>query len=171
MTGRILFSILLVTSACKRPPPAVVAQTPTSSVQAVSSSGLSMNADQAAAVILENFSKVHFAVDSSSLSAAAKAALEENAELLLVHPSIRVEVQGHADERGTIDYNLALGQRRADSVFRTLTLQGVQPSRVQTVSFGEERPASEGATDRSWSLNRRCEFRVIAGTGVRGTTG
>lgn len=170
MTRRIFIAILLVSSACKRPPPAVAVPTPSSSVPAVPSSGPSTSVEQATAAILANFARVHFDLDSTTLSASAQSALHDNARLLREHPSIRVEVQGHADERGSVDYNLALGQRRADSVSRALTLNGVDPTRIRTVSFGEERPASSASNDRAWSLNRRCEFRVIAGTGVQGTT-
>ena len=86
-------------------------------------------------------------------------------------PSITVEVQGHADERGTTEYNLALGDRRAEAVRRYMTHAGVPTARISTVSFGEERPLATGSSEVAWAENRRAEFRVVASAeGVMGTT-
>lgn len=71
-----------------------------------------------------------------------------------------IKIEGHADERGTTDYNLALGQRRADSVKRHLTGQGVSTRRIQTISYGEERPADPGHTEAAWAANRRAEIHA-----------
>jgi peptidoglycan-associated lipoprotein len=126
---------------------------------------------QAVAALNENFAKVHFATDSSTLDAAGRAALEENARILEEHPELRVEVQGHADERGTVDYNLALGQRRAEAVVSYLVGQGVSSNRLPILSYGEERPAATGANEVAYAENRRAEFRVLTGApGVEGTT-
>jgi peptidoglycan-associated lipoprotein len=119
--------------------------------------------------LLRNFGRVHFAVDRSTLEADAVAALDENAEILQRHVGIRIEVQGHADDRGTVDYNLALGQRRADAVARRLAHMGVHPTRLATVSFGEEQPRAAGTGESVWSENRRAEFRILTGSGARGT--
>ena len=119
---------------------------------------------------MANFARVHFEVDSSSLTEEALAALADNAKILQEHRSIRVEIQGHADERGTVDYNLALGMRRADAVARALGAMGVTEDRLRAISFGEERPIEASASETAWSQNRRCEFRVTAGDGARGTT-
>ena len=167
-----LFSLLLVTTACKRPPPAVAAAAGTSANQAPSGPASSVDARTQAAIdeVKANFARIHFALDSSRLDAEAQSALAANARILKEHPTIRVEIQGHADQRGTVDYNLALGMRRADGVQRSLSAMGVETSRVQTISFGEERPIASGSTETAWSKNRRCEFRVTAGSGVQGTT-
>jgi peptidoglycan-associated lipoprotein len=74
------------------------------------------------------------------------------------HPSIRIRIEGHADERGTREYNLALGERRADSVSRLLQLQGVLDDQIEILSYGEELPAASGHDERSWALNRRVEI-------------
>ncbi|MEQ1568356.1 MAG: OmpA family protein [Myxococcota bacterium] len=127
--------------------------------------------EQAVSALLENFARVHFATDTSTLDTVGKAALDENARILASHTDLRVEVQGHADERGTVDYNLALGQRRADAVVDFLVSRGVAPSRLPIVSYGEERPAVAGAGETAWAENRRAEFRVLTGSAaIRGTT-
>jgi peptidoglycan-associated lipoprotein len=127
--------------------------------------------DQAVRDLVSNFEKVHFDTDSSALDAGGKAALEANAQILQTHPELKVEVQGHADERGTVDYNLALGQRRAKSVVDYLTQQGVAPSRLPVVSYGEERPEDSRSGATAWAKNRRAEFRVLTGAqDVQGTT-
>lgn len=122
------------------------------------------------AALEANFARVHFATDSALLDTEARQALAANAEILLQHRDVRVEVQGHADERGTIDYNLALGQRRGRVVIDELVARGVGPSRLALVSYGEERPLLAGAGESVWAENRRAEFRLLtAADGVRGT--
>ena len=164
----ILISLTLVAATCKR-----TVETPSPLAGADDVAGLapvSTSAEQEAVrQLLENFARVHFEVDEFTLDQAAKEALDENARILQEHVAIRVEVQGHADERGTVDYNLALGQRRADAVADRLAQMGVRPSRVLTVSYGEERPRVVGAGESAWSENRRAEFRVLTGSGAVGT--
>lgn len=127
--------------------------------------------DAAAAAMAANFRRVHFGIDQSTLDAEARAALEANAALLAAHPSLRVEVQGHADARGTVDYNLALGQRRARAVVDHLQAHGAAPRQLTQVSLGEEQPLQAGAGEVAWSANRRAEFRVLTpGAPVGGTT-
>lgn len=122
------------------------------------------------AELVDNFSRVHFALDSDVLDDGARAALSANAEILWRHPEVTVEVQGHADERGTVDYNLALGQRRGAAVVQLLVAHGVAPSRLDLVSFGEERPLDAASGEVAWAENRRAEFRVLHGAAtVHGT--
>lgn len=163
---------LLVVGACRHAPPVVAApQGAQRPVDTTVARGPDAAATRAAVEqVLANFSRVHFETDQATLSAEARAILAENARILTAHPSIKVEVQGHADGRGTVDYNLALGERRAEAVVRALTAMGVAPSRVGTISYGEERPLAAGDTEVAWSENRRCEFRVTAGTEAVGTT-
>ena len=101
---------------------------------------------------------INFDFDSSQLNTAAQASLSENLACF-THRTGTVRVEGHCDERGTTDYNIALGQRRADSVRRWLATQGVPSSRVQTISFGEERPADKQSGEAAWARNRRAEVR------------
>lgn len=120
-------------------------------------------------VIRQNFKRVHFAFDSTTLDEESKEALSDNAKLLQEHVDIRVQVQGHSDDRGTTDYNLALGQRRAHAIRDRLEQMGVPGGRVTLVSYGEERPRVEGSGESVWSENRRAEFRVLAGNDVQGS--
>lgn len=116
---------------------------------------------EAIAQINKNFQRVHFDFDGTDLVGDSEAALQSNAKILASFPGVRVEVQGHADERGTTDYNLALGQRRANAIKERLERLGVAAGRVVLVSFGEERPLAEGSGPSVWSKNRRAEFRVL----------
>ena len=123
-----------------------------------------------AALAARHFERVHFETDSSALDGSSKAALKDAADILLAHHELRVEVQGHCDERGTTEYNLALGNARAAAVRSTLTAYGVPSGQVATVSFGEERPVASGESETAWSQNRRAEFRILSGAGdVRGS--
>lgn len=76
---------------------------------------------------------------------------------------MKIEVQGHCDERGTTEYNMALGERRASAVRNYLTSNGIAGSRIKTVSYGKERPLSQGSDEGAWSQNRRAEFKVLSG--------
>lgn len=120
-----------------------------------------------------NFSKVYFDFDAAILNGDSKGALDANAAIMQEYTDIKVEVQGNADERGTTDYNLALGQKRADSVLKYLLAKGVSSSRVKVVSYGEERPAAQGESETAYAQNRRAEFVITYGAGapVQGTTG
>lgn len=101
---------------------------------------------------------VYFAFDSSALDQAALAEVREAAELFLTDPNVIIQVEGHCDERGTQEYNLALGERRAQSVRDHLRTLGVSGNRITTISYGEERPAVDGSGEAAWAKNRRCEF-------------
>ncbi|MEE9281520.1 MAG: peptidoglycan-associated lipoprotein Pal [Myxococcota bacterium] len=106
------------------------------------------------------FETVYFEFDDSSLRPDAKAALRASAEMLKQNPNVRIEIQGNCDNRGSNEYNLALGNRRAESAKRYLLDLGVNRSRVGTMSFGEERPAVRGNNEVAWARNRRDEFVI-----------
>jgi peptidoglycan-associated lipoprotein len=116
------------------------------------------------AIMLQNFQRVHFEFDSARLTPDSRAALSSNAELMRQYGSLAVEVQGHSDDRGTTEYNLALGQRRAAAVEEYLVALGVSPERVTIVTYGEEIPLQVGGGEVAWAANRRAEFRVIEGS-------
>ena len=101
---------------------------------------------------------IYFDYDSSEIQEQYRAAVEAHAAYLLAHPDVSIALEGHADERGSREYNLALGERRALAVKRQLTLLGAAPAQIRTVSYGEERPLDEGHDDFAWSQNRRVEF-------------
>ncbi len=105
---------------------------------------------------------VYFDFNSAGLSNATKDALNNNAQFLKAHPSVKVQVEGHADERGSVQFNLALGEKRAKSVREYLAGQGIEASRVSTISLGKEKPLSFGHDEESWSKNRRANFVITA---------
>ena len=105
---------------------------------------------------------VFFAFDSSSLSAEAQAALDTQVAWLKKHDDVNVIVQGHCDDRGTREYNLALGERRANAVKQYLVSQGIEESRISTISYGKERPAVLGNNEAAWAQNRRAITVVSA---------
>ena len=100
----------------------------------------------------------YFEYDSSDLKPEAMRALDVHAKDLKGNGA-RVVLEGHADERGTREYNMALGERRAKAVQRYLVLQGVSPAQLEVVSYGEERPVATGNDEQSWAQNRRVELR------------
>ena len=98
---------------------------------------------------------VNFGLDMSDIDATARTILDSQAEWLQRYPNVRVQLEGHADERGTREYNLALGERRANSAKNYLAAKGVAPSRITTISYGKERPLALGSDEESWAQNRR----------------
>ena len=118
----------------------------------------------------QNFQRIFFELDSASLSEASRQVLLENVVIMRENPNIRIEIQGHADERGTTEYNLALGEKRAKAVMNFMSSQGIGASRVRIVSYGEERPMSQSSSEVAWSQNRRCEF-IITFTDVEHVQG
>ncbi len=105
---------------------------------------------------------VYFDFDSSTLGEGSKATLKANAEFLKANASVDVQVEGHADERGGIQYNLALGERRAKSVRDYLVALGVAKKRISVISYGKEKPVAFGHDEAAWSKNRRANFVVTA---------
>ncbi len=103
---------------------------------------------------------VYFPFDSSDILPETRRALDANADFMRQNPRVSVMVEGHCDERGTVEYNLALGQRRADSVRRYLAASGINPERIYSISYGKEKPADPRSNEEAWAKNRRAEFRV-----------
>jgi len=104
--------------------------------------------------------RVFFAYDSATLTPTATATLDRQAAWLQRYPDVTVTVEAHADERGTREYNLALGDRRANAVKSYLGALGIDDGRVLTISYGEERPAVDGTGEEAWAQNRRAVTRV-----------
>lgn len=102
--------------------------------------------------------RVHFAFDSSAIDAEARAVIEAHAAYLAANPEVKLGLGGHCDERGTREYNLALGERRGQAVERMLRILGIGPDRLSTNSYGEEEPLALGHNESAWRLNRRVEF-------------
>lgn len=109
---------------------------------------------------------IYFDFDKHDVRGDQVPRIQANASWLLEHPDVQIIVEGHCDERGTREYNMALGQRRADSTRDFLVSLGIDPARIETVSFGEELPAMSGHDEAAWAANRRAVL-VITATGVR----
>ena len=107
--------------------------------------------------------RVYFGLDQSSLDTDDQDILKRQAAWLSSYPSVRVLIAGNADERGTREYNLALGEQRANAVKEYLVSLGVSASRIDTVSYGKERPVVEGSDEQSWALNRNGWTQVVSG--------
>lgn len=110
------------------------------------------------AVSASDLQTVYFEYDSFTLSDNARAALDANAKMLRENASLEVSLDGHCDERGTAEYNQALGQKRAEAVQQYLADAGIATTRFRVISYGSERPASEGHDESAWAKNRRVEF-------------
>lgn len=103
-------------------------------------------------------SDVNFDLDSSDLSDEAKTTLSANGAYLLKHPEVSISIEGHCDERGTVEYNLALGERRAQSAKDFLVSYGIADGRISTISYGKEQPLDPGHDESAWAKNRRAHF-------------
>lgn len=146
----------------------VVTTVPDQQVTGVDQSGMSSSgvgdrtaADaglQAAAAALQ---RIHFAFDQFSLSPEARQTLAANADYLRANAGIKVKVGGHCDERGSDEYNLALGERRAQAAKDYLVSLGIASDRLSTISYGEEQPLDPASTEAAWAKNRRAEFTPV----------
>lgn len=116
----------------------------------------------AGAVSSEELQTVYFDFDSYRISSSGREAIRANASWLKANPSATVQIEGHCDERGTTEYNLALGDRRANAVRDALVKAGISRNRLSTISYGEERPADPGHDEAAWSKNRRGQFVTLS---------
>lgn len=108
--------------------------------------------------VLAQQRSVYFDLDSYTVSEQYRGLVETHARYLASHPQQRVRIEGNTDERGGSEYNLALGQRRADAVRRMMTLLGVSDTQIETISFGKEKPKALGSTEAAWAENRRADI-------------
>lgn len=106
---------------------------------------------------------IYFDLDQEVIRADGQVVLDRKAAIMLANPALRIKVSGHADDRGSDEYNLVLGNKRATSAKRYLEAKGIDGGRIETVSFGEERPLDQGSGEAAWARNRRDEFELIAG--------
>lgn len=106
---------------------------------------------------------IYFDYDRNDLKPEARAALDAKLPLLRANANVRIRVAGHTDDRGSDEYNIALGQRRAAAAKRYLVDQGIAADRIEVVSFGEDRPAAMGSGEENWAQNRRDQFEIIVG--------
>ena len=108
------------------------------------------------------FQTVYFDFDKYNLRSDAKADLDQNYELLKEFPDAIIKIEGHCDERGTVEYNLSLGERRSKATQDYLVGLGIEPHRISIISYGKERPVDPRHNEDAWAKNRRAEFRVIS---------
>ena len=146
-------SLILVISACSS------VQITEEAVSDQSVAGVSITSKSTATQAVLANAVVYFDYDKSNLTAKSIQALKGVSDLMKRNQKISISIEGHADERGTREYNLALGQRRAESVASYLIANGVNRNRLITKSYGEERPLSLGSNDTAWSKNRRVEIK------------
>lgn len=156
-------ALVVFLAACPKPTPTPPVEAPIPVAQVKKPIEVPTSPTDVIDQVKRNFQRVHFEFDSTALTADSMAALRENADIMQKVPTLRVEVQGHADERGTTEYNMALGQQRGQAISQQLTNMGVGRDRVTVISYGEERPLSGGTSETVWAQNRRAEFRVISG--------
>jgi len=104
---------------------------------------------------------IYFAFDSSAIPSRFSKVLEAHADYLSEQPDVKLRLEGHTDERGTREYNIALGERRAEAVEKILVLSGARSNQITTLSFGEERPAVQGSSDEAYAKNRRVELVYV----------
>jgi peptidoglycan-associated lipoprotein len=107
--------------------------------------------------------QIHFALDRSELGSEARAILAAKVEILRATPGVTLRIDGHADERGSDEYNLALSKRRAAEAKRFLVSQGIDMSRLESVGYGEEQPIDRTSSETAWAMNRRAGFQVTGG--------
>ncbi|MGB3723933.1 MAG: peptidoglycan-associated lipoprotein Pal [Pacificimonas sp.] len=169
----LVLTLMVGVAACAKkeelpppPPPQEAPATPTpapaSTVQSGNVSGAVVPGSMEDFMRQAGTDTVYFAYDSSSLDAEGRDTLSKQAAWLQQYPDVRISVEGHADERGTREYNLALGERRANAASTYLQQQGVPASRISTISYGKERPAVEGSSEAAYAQNRR-SVTVLSG--------
>ncbi len=106
---------------------------------------------------------IHFDYDKALIRGGDAAVLDQKVAILQANPALRIRISGHCDERGSDEYNLALGNRRATAAKQYVVSHGIDGSRIETVSYGEERPMASGHDEDAWAQNRRDEFEILSG--------
>ncbi|WP_157215023.1 peptidoglycan-associated lipoprotein Pal [Flavisphingomonas formosensis] len=168
LTTVTLIAALAVTAGCSKKPPKELPPPPPSSQGDMgpppppSQVGSAIVPGSAADFLDKVGSdKVYFATDSYELDGPSQATLDKQAGWLNQYPSVKITIEGHCDERGTREYNLALGDRRANSVKNYLAGKGISTARITTISYGKERPAALGSDEEAWAQNRRAVTVVL----------
>jgi peptidoglycan-associated lipoprotein len=163
---------LLTLGGCSKKRPEVLPPAPVGSGADTGAGVTDPNADGAGGAVTPgsdadfqrsvNSNTVLFALDQYDIDATARGVLDSQVDWLQRYPNVRVTIEGHADERGTREYNLALGDRRANAAKNYLAARGVSPSRMTTISYGKERPIEVGSDDQSYARNRRAVTVVLS---------
>jgi peptidoglycan-associated lipoprotein len=140
------------------PPPEAISEGP--DVQPVDGGGLGQETLSDQSGEGGPLADIHFDYDQSTLTDEARATLEKHASWIQAHAGLKISVEGHCDDRGTVEYNLALGEQRARAAYDYLVSLGIPRARLNTVSYGKERPIDTGTSDAAWAKNRRAHFAV-----------
>ena len=148
-----LLAAVSLLAACSTAPDTSATAGGTGGAAAPTTSGIRAGSQQDLAATAGD--RVYFAYDKSDISPEARAILTKQSDWLKKNANVTVTVEGHCDERGTREYNLALGERRATAVKNVLVALGIPANRVSTISYGKERPAVVGSTEAAWAQNRR----------------
>ena len=170
MNRRLVFAALMagtaLLGACKKQPPASLPPAPDPTTAATdggdNAGGMALPGTQEHFVqAVRGQNVIYFDTDRFDIDSADAAALQTQSQYLAQYPNVNITIEGHADERGTREYNLALGERRANSAKNYLVGLGVAAGRVSTVSYGKERPVATGSTEAAWAQNRRAVSVVV----------
>ncbi|MFA6123138.1 MAG: peptidoglycan-associated lipoprotein Pal [Sphingomonas sp.] len=161
LTTSLLIGTALLTAACAKKPPAYIPPAPGAAVDPNAGQGGVAPGSRADFERTVTSNTVNFALDSFSLDDRARAILDSQAQWLTRYTNVPVSLEGHCDERGTREYNLALGDRRALAAKNYLAARGVAPGRISTISYGKERPIALGSDEASWAQNRRAVTIVL----------
>jgi peptidoglycan-associated lipoprotein len=141
--------------------PAPIVETPTRESIVTPETPLQQGDAQGSADLQNQLQKIYFNFDSAALSDESRSILSKNADVLIKQSSVKIRIEGNSDERGSDEYNLALGERRAQAARDYLVNLGVQPERISVISYGEEKPAVAGHDEAAWEQNRRAEFVIV----------
>lgn len=150
-----LLAAVLLLAACKSPETATTTAAETQAAPPPATAPVGPAPGSEADFVQNVGDRIFFAFDKSDISAEGQQTLQKQAAWLAKYPNVTVTVQGNCDDRGTREYNLALGERRADAAKKALVALGVAANRIQTISFGKERPAVVGDNEAAWAQNRR----------------
>jgi peptidoglycan-associated lipoprotein len=163
-TTLLITASLIAVAGCAKKPPAQIPPPPSATGPDSSQGGGYGNVVPGSRADFERSvtsNTIHFDLDKYDINGEARATLDSQAAWLTKYPNVPISLEGHCDERGTREYNLALGDRRANSAKNYLASRGVNPSRISTISYGKERPIALGSDEASWAQNRRAVTIVL----------
>ena len=167
-TTLLLSAALVTTAACSKKRPEVLPPAPGDAPAATDpNAGGGYGAEGTGPGSAADFKRtvtsdtILFPLDMYDIDGTARGILDSQVQWLTRYPNVRITVEGHADERGTREYNLALGDRRANAAKNYLAARGIDPSRINTISYGKERPVAVGSDEASWAQNRRAVTVVV----------
>ena len=151
----------LAVAGCAKKAPEQLPPTPQGAVEQPQTSGPTPGSQAHFASVMRGADTIFFDTDMFNIDAEDQAALRQQAEYLRQYPNIRATIEGHCDERGTREYNIALGERRANAAKNYLVSLGISADRLTTVSYGKERPVAVGSNEKAWAQNRRAVTIII----------